>query len=229
MGWLIWSLRTESNRRPLPYQGSALPTELRRHKRTTNAPSHGCPCLPRLHAKRRFAQKVPTLYHTRPSQVKRILRGANGAYERNRTGDLFLTKEVLYLLSYVGAKRRIQYHTAPTKASEIPAAARSPVNTGVPRLASSASCRLPKPRTVCHPLKEGVIVLPKGKLRHCPRKTNDEASSPRAHQRVAGAHEHRGPPAKPNQPALRPRSRRPKKPPPPTRGDLAAESRRGSG
>ena len=25
-----WSLRTESNRRPLPYQGSALPTELRR-------------------------------------------------------------------------------------------------------------------------------------------------------------------------------------------------------
>ena len=34
MGWLIWSLRTESNRRPLPYQGSALPTELRRHKRT---------------------------------------------------------------------------------------------------------------------------------------------------------------------------------------------------
>ncbi len=27
----------------------------------------------------------------------------HGAYERNRTGDLFLTKEVLYLLSYVGA------------------------------------------------------------------------------------------------------------------------------
>ena len=28
----LWSLRTESNRRPLPYQGSALPTELRRRK-----------------------------------------------------------------------------------------------------------------------------------------------------------------------------------------------------
>ena len=30
-----------------------------------------------------------------------------GAYERNRTGDLFLTKEVLYLLSYIGANKRI--------------------------------------------------------------------------------------------------------------------------
>ena len=29
---MLWSLRTESNRRPLPYQGSALPTELRRRK-----------------------------------------------------------------------------------------------------------------------------------------------------------------------------------------------------
>lgn len=26
----------------------------------------------------------------------------NGAHNRTRTGDLFLTKEVLYLLSYVG-------------------------------------------------------------------------------------------------------------------------------
>ena len=30
-----------------------------------------------------------------------------GAYERNRTGDLFLTKEVLYLLSYIGANKCI--------------------------------------------------------------------------------------------------------------------------
>ena len=27
-----------------------------------------------------------------------------GAHNRNRTGDLFLTKEVLYRLSYVGGK-----------------------------------------------------------------------------------------------------------------------------
>ena len=29
----------------------------------------------------------------------------NGAHIRTRTGDLFLTKEVLYLLSYVGLRR----------------------------------------------------------------------------------------------------------------------------
>ncbi len=29
--------------------------------------------------------------------------GESGAHNRIRTGDLFLTKEVLYLLSYVGA------------------------------------------------------------------------------------------------------------------------------
>ena len=28
-----------------------------------------------------------------------------GAHDRTRTGDLFLTKEVLYLLSYVGGER----------------------------------------------------------------------------------------------------------------------------
>jgi hypothetical protein len=28
-----------------------------------------------------------------------------GAHNRNRTGDLFLTKEVLYRLSYVGGKQ----------------------------------------------------------------------------------------------------------------------------
>ncbi len=103
---MLWSLRTESNRRPLPYQGSALPTELRRHK-CTLAGTFAFPqtlCQTTLHLK-----KVPTLYHTlvRGSSIF-FLRG-DGAYERNRTGDLFLTKEVLYLLSYVGAKlgRRI--------------------------------------------------------------------------------------------------------------------------
>ncbi len=38
----------------------------------------------------------------------------NGAYERNRTGDLFLTKEVLYLLSYVGAKTGCSISNSPT-------------------------------------------------------------------------------------------------------------------
>ena len=52
-------------------------------------------------------KKVPQLYHTQRERVKYfVLRGGYGAYERNRTGDLFLTKEVLYLLSYVGAKTR---------------------------------------------------------------------------------------------------------------------------
>ena len=33
----------------------------------------------------------------------------NGAHDRDRTGDLFLTKEVLYLLSYVSMKM-IRFH-----------------------------------------------------------------------------------------------------------------------
>ncbi len=37
----------------------------------------------------------------------------NGAYERNRTGDLFLTKEVLYLLSYVGTNALFQVPLRP--------------------------------------------------------------------------------------------------------------------
>jgi hypothetical protein len=31
----------------------------------------------------------------------------NGAHNRIRTGDLFLTKEVLYLLSYVGLLQKL--------------------------------------------------------------------------------------------------------------------------
>ena len=35
----------------------------------------------------------------------------NGAHIRTRTGDLFLTKEVLYLLSYVGLLDKLERET----------------------------------------------------------------------------------------------------------------------
>jgi hypothetical protein len=35
----------------------------------------------------------------------------NGAHIRTRTGDLFLTKEVLYLLSYVGMVEKLERET----------------------------------------------------------------------------------------------------------------------
>ena len=35
----------------------------------------------------------------------------NGAHNRIRTGDLFLTKEVLYLLSYVGLLQLLERET----------------------------------------------------------------------------------------------------------------------
>ena len=56
-----------------------------------------------------YPKKVLQLYHTLGVRVKYFCCAGNyGAYERNRTGDLFLTKEVLYLLSYVGAKRAVR-------------------------------------------------------------------------------------------------------------------------
>ena len=40
--------------------------------------------------------------------VHRVMRptARKEAYDRIRTGDLFLTKEVLYLLSYIGTRKR---------------------------------------------------------------------------------------------------------------------------
>ena len=35
----------------------------------------------------------------------------DGAHIRTRTGDLFLTKEVLYLLSYVGLTKNLERET----------------------------------------------------------------------------------------------------------------------
>gem|GEM_PF-597349 len=42
--------------------------------------------------------------HQAANLVATVLSRKSGAHDRNRTGDLFLTKEVLYLLSYVGRK-----------------------------------------------------------------------------------------------------------------------------
>ncbi len=43
--------------------------------------------------------------------------GLGGAHKRNRTVDLFLTKEVLYQLSYVGLLPAVQRRKRPKHAS----------------------------------------------------------------------------------------------------------------
>ena len=75
------------------------------------------------------------------------------------------------------------------------------VATSLLRLKKEGWKDLPKPRTVYYHLKEGVIVLPKGKLRYRPRKTK-KRHIPKRGKNVVQSSQHRGASCGNQQPCL---------------------------
>ena len=53
--------------------------------------------------------RAPIAFETPRNEYEIGPQGSRGAHARIRTGDLFLTKEMLYRLSYVGAPQPKEY------------------------------------------------------------------------------------------------------------------------